>query len=113
MPFIDIKTNKSLTEDMRLALKSEIGQAVYTIPGKEEATLMINIQDSCDMYFGGKQPDMCYIDVKLHTVAPMDKKSEFIQQLFDISESKLGIEKPNTYITISEFLNWGANGSYV
>ena len=113
MPFINISTNKTISADKQIALKSELGKTISIIPEKSEEVLMIKFRDQCDMYFGGQQPECCYMNVNLHHAAPMEKKSEFIEKAFKVVESTLGLEEKNIFITIAEFSHWGANGKYL
>ena len=49
MPFINVMTNSEIKD--KNALKSELGNAITTIPGKSEAWLMVKLEDRADMYF--------------------------------------------------------------
>ena len=113
MPFIDIRTTKPVPAKKSEALKSRIGRIIDIIPEKSEAVLMIDINDRCNLFFGGKKQECCYMAVNLHHEAPMKNKKELIEKLFVIAASELEIERQNIFITISEFPYWGANGQYI
>ena len=46
MPFINIKTNTSVSEDTEEKIKSRLGVIVTDLPGKSEQWLMVNIEDN-------------------------------------------------------------------
>ncbi len=113
MPFIDIRTTRTVPAAKSEALKSRIGGIIDIIPEKSEAVLMIDINDKCNLFFGGKRQECCYMAVNLHHEAPMENKKELIEKLFVIVASELEIEQDNIFITISEFPYWGAGGQYI
>lgn len=53
MPFINVKTNTTVSHDKETAIKSLLGQAITAIPGKSEAWLMIGIEPDYTLYFKG------------------------------------------------------------
>jgi hypothetical protein len=53
MPFIDTKLNIRLSEEKETALKTKLGEAISTFPGKSEYWLMLNFTDNCRMWFRG------------------------------------------------------------
>ena len=53
MPFINVKTNVSVTEDKAESIKSLFGQAITAIPGKSEAWLMVEIESERRLWFKG------------------------------------------------------------
>ena len=44
MPFINSKVNVPLTEEVKEALKTKLGQAISLIPGKSENWLMVALR---------------------------------------------------------------------
>ena len=44
MPFINSKISVALSEDQEQEIKSRLGQAITTIPGKSESWLMVGFE---------------------------------------------------------------------
>ena len=88
MPFIDIRTTRSVSAETSESLKSRIGGIIDIIPEKSEAVLMVDINDRCNLFFSGKRQECCYMAVNLHHEAPMENKRKLIEKLFVIANNK-------------------------
>ena len=55
MPFINSKISISITEEQEETVKSRLGQAIATIPGKSENWLMVGFEPEYRLYFRGKK----------------------------------------------------------
>ena len=65
MPFINVKTSASLTEEKRDTIKTELGQAV-SVMGKGESFLMVGFEENVPLYFGGEAQKKCaFVDVRV------------------------------------------------
>lgn len=53
MPFINSKISTSLTEAQESEIKTRLGQAIQTIPGKSENWLMVGFEPDYKLYFRG------------------------------------------------------------
>ena len=51
MPFINSKISTSLTEAQESEIKTRLGQAIQTIPGKSENWLMVGFEPDYKLYF--------------------------------------------------------------
>ena len=70
MPYIDSKITVQLSERKKEEIKSELGKLISTL-GKTEDYLMVGIEDSYDLWFGGKRLDKgAYVAVSLIGEAP-------------------------------------------
>ena len=111
MPFINIKTNVSLSKEKEEVLKSEIGNA-FSIIGKSENWVMMNFEDNNRMYFGGKNDSpMAFFDISVFGGASSSAYNKLTERLMEILNLELGINKDKIYIKYSETNNWGWNGS--
>lgn len=54
MPYINLKTSVSLDEKLEDALKTALGKAITTIPGKTENWLMVELEGDRKLWLGGK-----------------------------------------------------------
>lgn len=112
MPYIELKTTASLSDTKKNELKTELGKIITQIPGKTEAVTMIGLQGNYDLYLGGKNLDPgAYVEVKMYKEADFESKAAVTEDIFQLLESSLGIEKDNIYVTYFEQQVWGAKGS--
>lgn len=79
MPFIEVKTNKNITEE-KAALKAELGSAITAIPGKSEAWLMVEISDGLDMWFKGSDEPCVMFEVAIFGKASGDAYDDLTGQ---------------------------------
>lgn len=112
MPFINLKTTKSLSDKDKLDLKSEFGKAISTIPGKSEHWLMISLQDDATMYFqGNNDQDIAFIEVKIYGKSSSDVYNKLTAKLSEIVSSTLKISEDHIYVSYFETNYWGYDGS--
>ena len=112
MPYIEAKFSCKLDESKIEALKTAFGKSIEEIPGKNESWLMVNIEDSKNIYFqGNNDSDSAYLSVSVFGKAtPSDYQSLTKVLCRNVSEIT-GISPARTYITYSEYDKWGWNGS--
>lgn len=109
MPFISVKTNRSISDDMRTELKSELGKAISIIPGKSENWLMVDIEDERNMYFRGSSGEaIVFAEVKVFGSAARAVYDRLTERLTDIFRETVGAEE--IYIKYEEAETWGYNG---
>ena len=61
MPFISLKTNKTLTHLQEQNIKEIAGKLISIIPNKSEDYLMVHIYDQQVMYYQGNDQDCMMI----------------------------------------------------
>ena len=111
MPFINTKTNVTITKEKELSLKQQFGQAISLIRGKSEAWLMLSFEDNCHMYFKGDGEAACAIvEVKLYGSASSAEYDALTERLSGIMSSELDIPQARIYIKYEEISYWGFNG---
>ena len=65
MPFIETKTNVTVSKEAETKIKEALGQAISIIPGKSENWLMLAIEGDIPMYFrGDDSAPIAFVDVK-------------------------------------------------
>ena len=110
MPMIEVKTTVPLPQEKRDVLKTELGKAI-SIMGKPESYLMIGLEDSKDLYFGGKKLEKgAFISVEVLGEVNAAASAKMSGRLCEIFEKELGIPGDKIYITYSGYKNWGWNG---
>ncbi len=112
MPYIEAKISKKLDKPALENLKAHFGKAIECIPGKTESWLMVNIEDSKNIFFKGNNSDSsAYVSVSTFGKAPAGAFDKLTVELCSILESCAGISPSRTYITYHEIENWGWNGN--
>ena len=110
MPYIEVNVSRSLSNDEKEQIKTNLGAKISTLPNKSEARLMVQISDNCSLYFASNECEGAFIDVRLYGHIELQYKKEYAEQIFDIM-SDLGFKKEFVYLSYLEFENWGTNGS--
>lgn len=109
MPFINVKTNKDISDDIKDELKTQLGKAISAIPGKSEAWLMVEIQDNLDMYFKGSNDFCVMFDISIFGSASDSAYDNLTKIICSISNDLLGIKPDRTYVKYAEVDHWGYN----
>lgn len=112
MPYISVNTTKKVSPDCEKALKSALGEAITLFKGKTERWLMVEIQDSCRIWFQGNQDgDSAWLEVKLLGRADKEAFDAVTARLCEIMESVVGVPSDRVYVKYEEIDHWGWNGS--
>ena len=111
MPFINVKTNASINEEIEVKIKSQLGEAIKLV-GKSESWLMINFEDEQKMYFKGDNTSkMAFVQVDLYGSANRSSYNNMTEAVTEILNKELGIMPDKIYVKYNEIENWGYNGS--
>ena len=110
MPYIEAKFSKALTSDQITTLKAGFGKAIECIPGKSETWLMVNIEDSKNIFFkGNADKDSAFISVSVFGRADKNDYSKLTRELCALITQTTSTQPDRTYITYSEYDKWGWN----
>ena len=110
MPFIDSKVTVKITDKQKEAIKSELGRLITTL-NKSETYLMVGIEDSYDLWLGGKKLDKgAYVAVSLYGDAPKELYDKLTGQICALLSDQLGIPGNAVYVTYHPVSDWGWNG---
>lgn len=104
MPFIDVRTDKTISAEQEITLKAELGSAISLIPGKSEDSLMMRFTDGCRMWFGGKQGNAAMVNVMLYGAADSESYKRFSDRVIPVIEKTLGVGR--VYLKFEEVPNW-------
>ena len=67
MPFINSRISTKISDAQEKEIKSRLGEAIATIPGKSEAWLMVGFQPEYRLYFKGSNAEpMAYVEVSVY-----------------------------------------------
>ncbi len=109
MPFINVKTNVSVSDEKKIQVKSAMGKAITAIPGKSEAWLMVGIEPSHSLYFKGTDEPCAMVDVDILGTAKSSDLSEVTAEICNALESILEISPSRIYVKYSSTADWGWN----
>ena len=111
MPFIDSRITVKISDQQKEEIKTELGKLITTL-NKSETYLMVGIEDSCDLWLGGKKLEKgAYVSVSLYGTAPKESYDRLTGQICDLLSDKLGIPGSAVYVTYHPVSDWGWNGS--
>lgn len=111
MPFINVKTNTSITPEGEQSIKTALGNAISLIREKSESWLMVNLEGDSHLYFRGDGKTPCAIaEVKLYGSASSSEFESLTGRITDILSSELGIEPGRIYVKYEETRYWGYGG---
>lgn len=111
MPFINTKTNVSITSENEKNLKTKLGQAISIIRGKSESWLMLNFEDNSRLYFRGDGDTPCaFIEVKIYGSASSQEYNDLTDKITEIISSELDISPSQIYVKYEEVEYWGYSG---
>ncbi len=112
MPFIETKTNVTVTKEAETKIKEALGKAISIIPGKSESWLMVAIEGDVPMYFrGDDSAPIAFVDVKTFGSASSDVYNRMTAELTKVYGDILGVSADHMYIRYYGSSDWGWNGS--
>ena len=109
MPFLNIKTNQSVSDEA--ALMKAASKTVASASGKPESYVMIALEPNLSMTMGGSDEPTAILDYRSLGL-PSDRQA-FSDKLCSFINKELGISGNRIYISMtdSERQNWGWNHS--
>ena len=113
MPYITVRTAKTLDEKCKTNYSLEMGKTISVLPGKTIDVTIVVIEDGCTIYKSGEPFDGVFIEVRLYKQSPEDAKKDYTEILFKITEDILNIPPERTCISYLELPSWGINGQYL
>jgi phenylpyruvate tautomerase PptA (4-oxalocrotonate tautomerase family) len=111
MPFINVKTNVSVSADKAENIKSKLGDAITAVPGKSEAWLMVGIEDDYKLYFKGSGEEAAMVEVSILGGASSGALSDLTGRISGILTDELAIPCSRIYVSYMSTPDWGWNGS--
>ena len=111
MPFINIKTNQSVSKAQQTAIKTELGRAITTLPGKSEQWLMVGIEPEYILYHQGTDAPAAMVEVQVYGGASGAAYSKLTGEISEILNTELSIPKNRIYVSYTGTPDWGWNGS--
>ena len=111
MPFIHVRTTKSVSKQQEEALVSRFGAAMPLIH-KSEQWLMVGCEEKCRLYFqGSDEKDLCFVTVAVFGAVKEEDADKLTAAITDAVAAELSITPDCIYIQYQEASTWGWNGS--
>lgn len=111
MPFINVKTNTAVPAEKQTSIKSGLGQAIATIPGKSESWLMVGIEPEKILYFKGDNAPAAMVEVSVYGSPNSSAFNKLTDQICNILNKELSIDRSRIYVKYQTTTDWGWNGS--
>lgn len=111
MPFINIKTNRPVSSEKEIAIKSALGQAITAIPGKSESWLMAGIEPEYILYFEGTDEPAAMVEVSVYGQANPSAFNSLTEKLCTVLNEQLDIDPSRIYVKYTATTDWGWNSS--
>lgn len=112
MPYINVQTSVKVSPEKAEAVKSALGAAIGTVPGKSERWLMVSIDDGKKMWFGGENvPDSAFVSVSVFGSISDGVADSLTGKICDIIGENFGILSERIYVRYSEHDKWGFDGA--
>ncbi|MBP5430733.1 phenylpyruvate tautomerase MIF-related protein [Ruminococcus sp.] len=111
MPFINVKTNVSVSDEQKISIKSAMGRAITAIPGKSESWLMVGIEPEYDLWFKGEDAPAAMVEVSIYGSTSSNALVTLTSHITGILTDNIGIPSDRIYVKYTSTNDWGWNGS--
>ncbi|MBR6107870.1 MAG: hypothetical protein IKQ39_07650 [Oscillospiraceae bacterium] len=111
MPFINVKTNQTISAEQAETIKSQLGTAITAIPGKSEGWLMVGLEGGSSLYFKGSDAPAAMVSVSIYGSASGNALDTLTAHITGILTDTLAIPSDRIYVSYWSTENWGWNGS--
>lgn len=110
MPYIEAKVTVPVGPEKKEALKRCFGRAVTCIR-KPESWLMVNIEDSRDLWFAGEKLEKgAWVSVNAFGAPARTDCGKMASEITKALNTELGIPADKIYISFHPVDNWAWNG---
>lgn len=113
MPFLSLKTNQDLTDQQKLDLKTLFGQAIESIPGKNEQNLMVIFDPQSSIFLKGKEVPAALVNMDIFGTPQHQGYPDLAQAITFAIHRVLDIPLENIYIDFYDIKAWSVAGYYM
>ena len=111
MPFINVKTNTSLTNEKKEIIKRRLFDCISILPGKSDNYLMVAIEDGISMAFHREsEPNMAMVEIKIFGSSTKDAYQRLTGAVSMILGDEANVSGEYCYVKFEEVKYWGYNG---
>ena len=112
MPYINVKTNVSLTNEQKLDIQNRLSDAISLIPGKSYHYLMTAVEDNISMMFHrDTDSNIAMVEVKLFGSSTRTAYNQLTAEIGNILYDVARVESDCCYVKFTEVDHWGYDGS--
>lgn len=111
MPFINIKTNQSVSRTQQESVKAGLGKAITALPGKSEQWLMVAIEPDAILYYQGTDAPAAMIQVQICGAVSSQASENLTARICELIQAELNIPQNRIYISYFGTPDWGWNGT--
>jgi phenylpyruvate tautomerase len=97
MPYFKIETNKSMEKSYAEDFAREASFFACRLLGKPEKYMMISVNHSASMMFGGSVEPTAYVQLKSISLSP-EKCAAYSKSICEFMQSSLGISPDRIYV---------------
>ena len=110
MPYIETKTNVTLSDAQKVEIKERFAEAIALISGKSEEWLMLGFADGMTMSFRGDITSPCaMVEVDIFGTTSDSAYDAVTKAVCDILASVAKISPERIYVKYRECDRWGYN----
>ena len=112
MPFLQVKTNVTVTPEQAEAVRSGLGESISIFPGKSEAWLMLSLEDGKRLWFQGTPEPAAIAEISLYAreVDPA-AAGRMTAAVTALLSRTLGVPARRIYVKYDSTPIWGWNGN--
>jgi len=109
MPYIEVKTNKPVSDELAHRISSAMGRLVEILPGKTEKWLMTEVKGGCFMTMAGSDAPCIMVNVSLFGKADEESYEKLTEAICAELRWTLDIDETRMYVKYEEVDHWGWN----
>ena len=114
MPFVIAKVNVPVSRQQEADIKSLIGKAIESVPGKNENYLLFGIEESYHFYLrGDNSQKIAYIQADIFGNEYHIGFDRFSAEMTAIFHQILDIPPENIYIKFDDIKAWSVGGQFI
>lgn len=111
MPFINVKTNATLSTEKKEIIKRRLFDSISAIPGKSDRYLMTAVEDGVNMAFHrDSDSPMAMVVVKIFGGSTKDAYQRLNAAICHILNDEADVSGDFCYVVFEEEPYWGFNG---
>ena len=110
MPYIELKTNKHLEDNIKQEINKLFDKNISIFKGKTKEWLMVNILDNLNLHFQGNDDECLIIEVKIYKEVNRSSLDEFSLKITKAISKLTSIKENRIYINYLFIDNWGYEG---
>ena len=107
MPYIEVKTNKPVSDELAHRISNAMGRLISILPGKTEQWLMTEVKGNCFLTLGGSDAPCVLVNVSLFGKSTAEAYEKLTEAICAELRWTLDIVESRMYIKYEEVSHWG------